>query len=211
MRQENLKAEEALKLLKEGNYRYVNNLVSLDSLINKFNKQVHVQGQKPHTIVLSCSDSRVPVEIIFDQGLGDIFVIRIAGNITAPSIIGSVEFASSVFGTQLVVVMGHSKCGAIATTIKTIQESLDAPSKNLEAIVDKIRPSIENLVKLEKNSQNQNELLEKCIRANVIASANQLLHGSKIIEDLVKQEKLKIICAEYLLESGKVDFFTDFL
>lgn len=163
-------------------------------------------GQEPFAIILGCSDSRAPAEIVFDQGLGDLFVIRVAGNIVAPSQIGSVEFAVSQFGTRLVVVMGHSQCGAVCATIDELTKGSASPSKNISAIVERVKPSIESLMLTDL--KHDREALEKeAVRANVRASANHLRHGSEIIENLIKNDSLMVVGAEYSLETGLVDFF----
>ena len=167
-----------------------------------------METQEPFAIVLGCSDSRVPAEIVFDQGLGDLFVIRVAGNIVAPSQVGSVEFAAERFGTRLVVVLGHSRCGAVVATLEELQGTSRAHSQNLRAIVDRVRPSVENL--LEGSSQSDpDELLRQAVRANIRASTNQLRHGSPSLEQLIDQDGLMVVGAEYALHSGLVEFFED--
>jgi carbonic anhydrase len=165
-----------------------------------------VQGQKPFAIVLGCSDSRVPAEIVFDQGLGDLFVIRVAGNIVAPSQVGSVEFAAEAFGTRLVVVMGHTLCGAIETTLEVIEKPNVQRSPNLLSIVGRVRPAIEALVYTEL-ARDRPRLMREAVRANVRASVSQLKHGSALLERLVLEQGLRVVGAEYSLESGEVDFF----
>jgi len=135
-------AIEALERLREGNRRFVSGVRSLEPLMSQARRQEFVEGQQPFAVILGCSDSRVPVEIVFDQGLGDLFVIRVAGNIVAPSQIGSVEFAADRFGTRLVVVLGHTRCGAVLATLEELQPSAEKPSRNLSSIVDRIRPSV---------------------------------------------------------------------
>ena len=160
----------------------------------------------PAAIGWGCSDSRVPAEIVFDQGLGDLFVIRVAGNVIAPSQIGSVEYAVERFGTQLVLVLGHSRCGAIEATLEELERPSERRSPNLRAIVDRIRPSVESLLEagLELDSD---KLVEQAVRANIRVSANQLRHGSQILEQLIEKDELLVVGAEYCLESGSVDFF----
>lgn len=199
-------AHEALSRLKEGNRRFVSNTISLDTLASRHRRSDLLAAQAPLAVVLGCSDSRVPVEIVFDQGFGDLFVIRVAGNIVAPSQIGSVEFAAQQFGTRLVVVLGHTGCGAIEATLDQLQFPKESASPNLSSIVDRIRPSIEGLlstgIKCDRSA-----LSRQAVRANVRVSANQLRHGSKIIEDLVHNSGLAVVGAEYSLESGVVEFF----
>lgn len=164
------------------------------------------KGQDPFAIVLGCSDSRVPAEIVFDQGLGDLFVIRVAGNIVAPSQVGSVEFAAERFGTRLVVVLGHSQCGAIAATIEALRSSTDNHSQNVAAIVDRVRPAVEGL--MSTNLRHDAAALEReAVRANIRASASQLRHGSAVLEQLIADDGLRVVGAEYSLETGVVDFF----
>lgn len=167
-----------------------------------------VGGQEPFAVILGCSDSRVPVEMIFDQGLGDLFVIRVAGNIVAPSQVGSVEFAAIKFKTRLVVVLGHTKCGAITATLDAMRQPGDVGSKNLRSIVDRIRPSLETLVEMQ-DKIDEETLVRQAIRANVRASVNHLRHGSVVLEDLIESEGLMVIGAYYSLKTGEVEFFED--
>jgi len=160
-------------------------------------------------IILGCSDARVPVEIVFDQGLGDLFVIRVAGNVVAPSQIGSIEFAAEKFGTKLVVVLGHSHCGAVTACVETLINPEKNYSPNLQSIVDRIRPSVYNLHELATaNGQDvdADELVDRSIRANVRMSVSQLKHGSRALEDLTNSGQLLVVGAEYDLETGKVRF-----
>ena len=199
--------QEALALLKQGNARYVDSLTSLDPLTQK--RPELVSDQNPIAIILGCSDARVPVEIVFDQGLGDLFVIRVAGNVVAPSQIGSVEFSAEKFGTQLVVVLGHSHCGAVTACVETLINPDKYYSPNLQSIVDRIRPSVYNLHELATaNGQDvdADELINRSIRANVRMSVSQLMHGSRALEDLNSSGQLLVVGAEYDLETGKVRF-----
>ena len=201
-----IKADEALKRLRDGNQRFTSNLRALEPLFSHTRREELLSGQAPFAIILGCSDSRVPAEIVFDQGLGDLFVIRVAGNIVAPSQIGSVEFAVSQFGTRLVVVLGHSQCGAICATIDELTNKDTSSSENIRAIVERVKPSIQGL--MATDLKNDRAALEKeAVRANVRASVNQLQHGSTIIENLVATDGLLIVGAEYSLETGVVDFF----
>lgn len=165
-----------------------------------------VTGQAPSAVILGCSDSRVPVEMVFDQGFGDLFVIRVAGNIVAPSQIGSVEFAAEAFGTRLVVVLGHSRCGAVGATLAELQQPTARRSRNLRAIVDRIRPSVEELLMTDLRND-PDALSQYAIRANVRASANGLRHGSDVLERLIAEDGLCVVGAEYSLETGEVEFF----
>jgi carbonic anhydrase len=199
-------AREALALLQDGNRRFVSDVSNRDTLADRARRVQLADGQEPFATILGCSDSRVPVEIIFDQGLGDLFVIRVAGNIVAPSLIGSVEFAAEQFGTRLVVVLGHTQCGAIHATIDQLQQPKNNRSPNLHSIVDLIRPSIEGL--LETNLRNDlDALVHAAVRANIRTSVDHLRHGSEIIEHLIKKAGLLVVGAEYSLETGVVDFF----
>jgi carbonic anhydrase len=201
-----LSALDALTRLREGNRRYVGNVRSLDSLLSHTRRAEMASAQSPVAIVLGCSDSRAPAEIVFDQGLGDLFVIRVAGNIVAPSQVGSVEFAAERFGVKLVVVMGHTGCGAIAATIEEIQTPGNTASRNLRSIVNRVRPSIEPLTRTEL-ARDKERLMREAVRANVLFSANHLRHGSEILEQLIAEKGLLVVGAEYCLETGEVDFF----
>jgi carbonic anhydrase len=165
-----------------------------------------VENQYPFAILLGCSDSRVPAELVFDQGLGDLFVIRVAGNIVMPSQIGSVEFAADKFGTRLVVVLGHTRCGAVLATLDELKQPSGGRSPNLRHIVDAIRPAVESLYDSHKGG-NPDDLEKAAVRANISASVSQLRHGSEIIEQLIRDDLLMVLGAEYSLETGVVDFF----
>jgi carbonic anhydrase len=199
-------ALEALTLLREGNHRFAANMRSLEALGSRMRLAELSQGQAPFAIVLGCSDSRVPAEIIFDQGLGDLFVIRVAGNVVAPSQVGSVEFAAERFGTRLVVVLGHSKCGAITATLEQLRRPTATQSRNLQDIVDRVRPSVEELLDTDQG-RDEESLIHHAVRGNIRASANHLRHGSPVLEQLIKQDGLLVVGAEYSLETGVVDFF----
>ena len=165
-----------------------------------------VVGQHPFAIVLGCSDSRVPAEIVFGQGFGDLFVIRVAGNIVAPSQIGSVEFAAEQFSTRLVVVLGHSQCGAVVATLEALRQPSANHSRNLRSIVDRVRPAVEPLLATDLRHDPE-ALVRSAVRANIRASASNLRRGSEILERLVRDDGLRIVGAEYSLETGLVDFF----
>lgn len=201
-----ISAQDALERLQAGNQRFLTDTPDHLADSNEIRRNKLVARQDPFAIILGCSDARVPAEIIFDQGLGDLFVIRVAGNIVAPSQIGSVEFAVEQFGTPLVVVMGHSSCGAVQATLEELERPTTNRSRNLRAIVDRIQPSVETL--LETPLRNDPKaLLKYAVRANIRASVNQLRHGSEIIERLIDREKLMVVGAEYSLETGLVDIF----
>jgi carbonic anhydrase len=198
-------AHEALERLREGNRRFASGLTSIATLTNRTRRSELAAGQEPFAIVLGCSDSRVPAEIVFDQGLGDLFVIRVAGNIVASSQIGSVEFAAERFGTPLVVVLGHSRCGAVQATLDELVRPREQQSRNLRSIVDRIRPSVDALLATELR-RDPDALVRQAVRANVRVSASHLRHGSAILEQLIQRKRL-VAGAEYSLETGLVDFF----
>lgn len=195
-----------MTLLRDGNGRFVAEARNLDALVSRERRIELTSGQAPFAAVLGCSDSRVPVEIVFDQGLGDLFVIRVAGNIVAPSQVGSVEFAAEQFGTRLVVVLGHSDCGAVIATLEQLKRPKENQSRNLRSIVDLVRPSVEDLLATDLR-HDLPELVHQAVRANIRASVNHLRHGSEIIEHLVRNDGLLVVGAEYSLKTGVVDFF----
>jgi len=198
-------AGDALQLLRDGNRRFVANVRSHDSATEARRAEV-AAGQEPFAIILGCADSRVPAEIVFDQGLGDLFVIRVAGNIVAPSQVGSVEFAAERYGTRLVVVLGHSQCGAILATIDELKRPTVNQSRNLHSIVDRIRPVIAPLLRTERE-QDRDAFVTSAVRANVRSSVSHLRHGSEMLEQLIEKDRLVVVGAEYSLETGVVDFF----
>ncbi len=201
-----IKAREALDRLRDGNQRFVDDLRSDSALNDRARRRQLADGQEPFAIILGCSDSRVPAEFVFDQGLGDLFVIRIAGNIVAPSQIGSVEFAVERFGTALVVVLGHSRCGAVIATLEGITQPTCHQSRHLRSIVERIRPAVEPLVATDLRHEPE-RLMTHAVRANVRASANQLRRGSEFLEALIERGELLVVGAEYSLETGVVEFF----
>jgi carbonic anhydrase len=198
-------AGEALDRLREGNARFAANMGSSGALVSDSQRVALASGQQPFAIILGCSDSRVPAEIVFDQGLGDLFVIRVAGNIVAPSQVGSVEFAAARYETRLVVVLGHSQCGAIIATLEELQRPTENQSRNLAAIVDRVRPSVEGLLTTDLKHDLQ-ALVTQGVRANIRASVNHLRHGSQVLEQLIQNEGLRVVGAEYSLETGVVEF-----
>jgi carbonic anhydrase len=201
-----ISAREALDRLREGNRRFASDAGSRDTLISRTRRNELAAGQEPFAIVLGCSDSRVPAEIVFDQGLGDLFVIRVAGNIVASSQVGSVEFAAARFGTPLVVVLGHSRCGAVLATLEELQRSTATQSRDLRSIVNRVRPSVEALLATELRHDPE-ALVRQAVRANIRVSANHLRYGSEILEKLIQRDALLVVGAEYSLETGVVDFF----
>jgi carbonic anhydrase len=201
-----ISSKAALERLREGNRRFVTQLQGIAPSTGEQRRRELVDGQEPFAIVLGCSDSRVPAEIVFDQGLGDLFVIRVAGNIVAPSQIGSVEFAAERFGTRLVVVLGHSLCGAIEATLEELERPSERRSPNLRAIVDRVRPAVEGVLEAGAG-RDRAELTRHAVRANIRASVDHLRHGSELLERLIEDDGLLVVGAEYSLESSVVDFF----
>jgi carbonic anhydrase len=199
-------ADEALQRLRDGNSRFVANLGSSGRTLSHDERAELARNQEPFAIILGCSDSRVPAEIVFDQGLGDLFVIRVAGNIVAPSQVGSVEFAADRFGTRLVVVLGHTQCGAISATVEELMRPNEKQSQNLKAIVDRVKPSVEPLFDT-KLRNDMEALMQRAVRENIKASCDHLRHGSALLERLVNGDGLAVVGAEYSLETGVVDFF----
>ena len=198
-------ADEALAQLKEGNRRFVAGSRRLDIGLSHAERAAAVRNLNPFAIILGCSDARVPAEVVFDQGLGDLFVIRVAGNIVSPSQVGSVEFAAQRFGTQLVVVLGHTQCGAILATLEAVRDQANHP-ENVLTIVERIRPSVQTLLELRPRATEE-ELIHHAVRANVRASVDHLRHGSALLEDLIRRARLAVVGAEYSLETGQVEFF----
>jgi carbonic anhydrase len=200
-----IRAPQALERLREGNRRFVSDIERGDTLPSRVRRNELAARQEPFAIILGCSDSRVPAEIVFDQGLGDLFVIRVAGNIVAPSQVGSVEFAAARFGTRLVVVLGHTQCGAVLATLEELQQPTANQSRNLRSIVDRVRPSVEALLATELR-HDPDALVQHAVRANIRVSVNQLRHGSAVLEQLIQRDDLLVVGAEYSLETGTVDF-----
>jgi carbonic anhydrase len=195
-----LSPEQALRRLVEGNQRFRDQRAA--SSARSWSGQLAAEAQRPFAIVLGCSDSRTPVEILFDEGFGDLFVVRIAGNIVAPSVVGSIEFAASQFGTRLVLVMGHTCCGAVAATVRALETGLGPESANIRAITERIAPHVGGLVR-----GGEGDVLREAVRANVCASADHLRHGSRLLEELVEVGRVAVVGAEYELETGTVHFF----
>ncbi len=197
---------QGLERLREGNARFVSDRQGNCAQVDDTTRGEFVGGQAPFAAVLGCADSRVPAEIVFDEGLGQLFVVRVAGNIVAPSLVGSIEFAAEAFGTRLVIVMGHSNCGAVRATIDQLRQPSDVRSPNLRSIVQSISPSVQPLVENDAGDD-ESTLVEQAVRANVRASADQLRNGSAVLKDLIRDDGLVVIGAAYSLETGKVDFF----
>jgi carbonic anhydrase len=201
-----LTAAEALARLEEGNRRFAADHRHREVVVDPSRREEVASGQEPFAVILGCSDSRVPAEIVFDQGLGDLFVIRVAGNIAAPSLIGSVEFAALQFGTRLVVVLGHSRCGAVGATLDVLRDPKAVSTENLDSIMDRIRPAVRPLLDTEIAGDPE-ELVRQAVRANVRATVRDLEAGSAILRDLIANDGLLIVGAKYSLDTGVVDFF----
>ena len=199
-------AGQALRKLRDGNARFVANDRCIDTYLSHTKLNEHIGGQSPYAIILGCSDSRVPVEIIFDVGIGDLFVIRVAGNIVAPSLVGSIEFAAENFGSRLVVVLGHTGCGAVTATIDSLSGPDATDSENINSIISIIRPGIESLVATDDGSDRE-RLINRAVRENVRSMAESLRHGSNKLEQLIATENLTVVGADYSLETGVVEFF----
>jgi carbonic anhydrase len=202
----NVSAADALLRMREGNERFATHVVSVDALARRLSRETLAHEARPFAIVLGCSDARAPAELVFDQGLGDLFVIRVAGNVVSPSQIGSVEFAAERYRARLVVVMGHTRCGALEATLDAIEGKGAPTSTNVMSIVQRVRPAIETVmdagVGLDRAS-----VLRKAVRANVRTSVEHLRHGSAVLEDLIQRDGLAVVAAEYDVESGRVVFF----
>jgi len=195
----------ALRRLQDGNTRFVANLRRSEALSSPVRRAEVADNHRPFAVVLGCSDARVPAEIVFDQGLGDLFVIRVAGNVVAPSQVGSVEFAVDRFGIQMVVVLGHSRCGAIDATLEALSRPGQPQSPGLRSIVDRVRPSIEGLVRTDL-THDRTRLVDEAVKANIRASVNQLRHGSELLERLLLAGEIEVVGAEYALDTGEVCF-----
>jgi carbonic anhydrase len=205
-KQSNLSGQEALERLRAGNERFANNVRSLDTLMSQAQRAALTEGQNPFAIILGCSDSRVPAELVFDQGFGSLFVIRVAGNIVAPSQVGSVEFAATQYNTRLVVVLGHTQCGAVAATLEELRHNMPSPSRNQRSIIARIAPAIATLMETPLRDD-PTTLMKHAVRANIRAATSHLRHGSEILENLIAHDGLLVVSAEYSLETGKVEFF----
>jgi len=199
-------AREALQRLRDGNVRFVSGEGTRDLALEHKRRRALVGDQSPFAIILGCSDSRVPAELVFDQGLGDLFVIRVAGNIVAPSQVGSIEFAAERFGVRLVVVLGHSHCGAVQAALEQMERPSEERSPNLGFIVRSILPAVEAAV-ARGGSSGAADLMSRSVRENIRASAEHLRQGSDVLERLVRENGLLVIGAEYSLETGMVEFF----
>jgi carbonic anhydrase len=203
-----LSPAEALQRLQDGNQQFVSGIRDGAASVSAERRLELAHQQAPFAIILGCSDSRVPAELVFGQGIGDLFVIRVAGNVVAPSGIGSVEFAAEMFGTRLVVVLGHSRCGAVAATIDELRHQAQYDSRNLRSIVDRVAPAVTSLVETGGDTD-RDELIEQGVRANVLASVEALRNGSDVLVQLVAEQGLAIVGARYSLETGCVEFLEE--
>ena len=203
-----ISAKEALQRLRDGNARFVGGEVDAATLACRAHNTELAAGQNPLAIVLACSDSRVPVELVFDQGFGSLFVIRVAGNVSAPTPIGSIEYAVEQFGTPLVVVLGHSQCGAVMATLEELAGELAHRSPGLRAIVDRVRPAVEPIL-LEYGDPHDPAVIERAVHANIRASVRRLSHASRILEKLIENGDLVVVGAKYSIETGNVEFLGD--
>jgi len=201
-----MNAEEALERLREGNRRFVSGAWGRDEHLSHSLQVEMAKNREPFAVILGCSDARVPVEIIFQQGLGDLFVIRVAGNVVAPSQVGSAEFAAVRFGTRLIVVLGHSRCGAILATIEELRQPTESHWRNPQSIIDRVQPSVEGLLRTE-GKHDSDQLVRRAVRANIRASVNHLRRDSELLEQLIQHEGLLVVGAEYSVETGAVEFF----
>lgn len=200
-----ISAHEAVGRLREGNRRFVSNVGGTDRVLSSVRRAQLAQTQEPFAVVLGCSDSRVPPEAVFDQGPGNLFVIRVAGNIAAPSQVGSVEFAAERFGTRLVVVLGHTRCGAVQSTFEALQKPTKSQSPNLQEIVNRLRPSVESWVKTELKGDME-DVVAHAVRDNIRSTVDQLRHKSQVLSQLVVKDGLLVVGAEYCLDTGVVAF-----
>jgi len=194
---------EALRMLKEGNSRFVNNLKLNRNLLQQMNETK--DGQWPFAVILSCMDSRTSVELIFDQGLGDVFSIRIAGNIISDYILGSLEYATSAAGAILIVVLGHTNCGAVKGACDTVGKV--SSDGNLDRLLGKIHPAVETETTFKVNRDSSNiPFVNEVARLNVENSVMEILSKSEIIRKLVSEGKVDIVPAMYNVGTGEVDF-----
>jgi carbonic anhydrase len=194
--------EDALDRLREGNRRFVS---GEGVAVRKWHPGL-IDGQQPFAVILGCADSRAPAEYVFDQGLGDLFVIRVAGNIIAPSLAGSVEFAASQFGTRLVVVMGHTHCGAVRATVRALTQEDRPDTHNQQSIIERIAPHLEGML---ETTVDPDERMSRAVRLNALASARELRTSSDLLQQLVEKSRVRIVAAVYDLATGVVTFLDE--
>lgn len=205
--------DEALQKLMDGNKRYVENKLTNAAMSDSATRTSLAKSQKPYAIIFTCSDSRVPPEIIFDKGLGEIFVVRVAGNVPDPVVLGSIEYAAEHLGSPLVMVLGHERCGAVTAAVDSKGKSTGSP--NIDAIVKVIGPNVKiaandcDACKGEKKcaETKKNEFVECVIDANAKTVAASLTKKSKILKHLAEEKKIKIVAAKYDLDDGMVTLF----
>ena len=197
---ENLTAYQAYEVLKEGNARFVNNLKINRNLLQQMNETAN--GQYPFAVALSCMDSRTSVELIFDQGLGEIFSIRIAGNVVNEDIVGSMEYACKVVGSKLIVVIGHTRCGAIKGACDEVEMG------NLTGLLEKIKPAIEKTSSPTEEGHSAIHV-EKVAYSNVLHSMEEILERSSIIRELYREGRIGIVGGMYSVENGRVHFIKE--
>lgn len=196
--------EDAFRLLEEGNKRFVNNQLANYNL-GQTRRNELVQGQKPFAVVVACSDSRVAPEHLFDQGLGDIFVIRVAGNILDKAEIGSIEYAVDHLGSPLVVILGHESCGAVTAAVAKFENPAEThTTENIDAFLDNIEPAV---AEAKEDNLEGKELIEEAAEINVELAVDQLLRDSSIVKEGVDAGKVKVVGAKYLLTNGDVEWF----
>jgi len=192
-------ADEALQRLLDGNKRYMESKMRACGEATAAAREKLARAQKPYAVILSCSDSRVPPEIIFDKGLGEIFVVRVAGNVPDPIVLGSIEYAAEHLGSPLVMVLGHERCGAVTAAVEAEGE----PEGNIGAIIKAIAPAVKQ-AKMEYKGKEKAELVEAAINGNVRLVAANLIKQSSVLEHFVKERKVKVVAAKYDLDDGKV-------
>ena len=199
-------ASEALERLKEGNRRFISGEGGRDLNFEHARRLELAEHQAPFAILLGCSDSRVPSEMVFDQGLGDLFVVRVAGNIASKTQLGSIEFAAEKFATPLLVVLGHSGCGAVAAAVDDILSPVEIASPNLSKVVRHVRPVVETLHRMNPGSA-RDDLVSEAVGANVRAVVEQVGSDSAVLDKRIREGRLQVVGAEYSLETGEVSFF----
>ena len=192
-------ADEAIKRLMDGNERYTESNMTACLQTTKETRKILSKGQKPYAVILSCSDSRVPPEIVFDKTFGEIFVIRVAGNVPDPIVLGSIEYAIEHFGSPLIMVLGHQRCGAVTASV----DAHGKPEGNIGAIIKAITPSVKK-ARQEAKGKSKEELVEKVVDYNIHLAAENILKQSPMIRHMVAKGKVKIVKAKYDLDDGKV-------
>jgi carbonic anhydrase len=196
----------SLELLIKGNKRFLSGVKSIESFASTAKlKELAKRTQSPFSIVLTCADSRVPVEAIFDLGLGDLFVLRVAGNVVSPELIASVEYAASNLSTPLCLVMGHTGCGAVDAAVSFSNNDLRSPSKNISHLLEKILPSVLDS-KMELGNFSREELVKLTTVKNVKTSAKAILENSSLLKNMVSQSKFAVVEAVFDLQTGVVNF-----